>query len=1282
MSPNWHSFRFAALWGWHQLLTLALAALVLVAIVVGLGRQFTPAVSEYHAAIEARLTKAIGVPVRIEQVMGRWQGMTPFFQVDGLQLRDPANPGVALLRIPRLELRPSLWRSLLALEPRIDLRVRGLDIHLEQLPDGSMRMRELASLSRSDPAAARRALEVALRQPVLALEEGRLELALQGYPVLRFSRINLVNRNEGVVHRLAGEVHLASVRKPVALNMVLQGNPVEWQKGVASLWLALPVLDLDDWLPSASVAGVGLQSARGGGEFWLHFAQGRLTALQARPALSRVVFSSAMGTHQLQDVSGELEWQRQGGDWQLSVQRLVGRLDNLAWPVPSLSLKGNGEQISVAAAEVGLRNGLLLANRLALPAPLAAWLREATPDGRLVAARVDLAHGADGQWHPQRVDARFDRLAAHSTERFPGADNLAGWLRWTPEGGMAGLSVQNGRLDLRQIFREPVVVSRLQGAVRWRQTPEQWVLESTPLQLSNADANGQALVRLTLPRQAADSPHLSLLARLTRAQVASAWRYVPWPPAGDNTLAWLRRSLVAGTVTTGDFLVEGPVHPAPGDPPLRQVMRFELSDAALDYQPGWPALRALDGVVTIDGRHLRVEATRASLLDGTLATGVVADIPDLRQARLAVTGDVQATGPDLMRLFRESPLRAHTAAVADNLALEGLVRGRLALDIPLSHALPPGPLVTVNATLAGNRLRLPKLDLQAEELTGDVRFTTARGLEASVLRGRLLGAEVTAGIASSVRRNVLQAVDVAVDGRVAAPALQRWLGGPVWQALSGEAPYEARIHIPSGSETAQLRLSSSLAGMRILLPPPLAKGTEPLQLRYQSSLGKGEQMARLQIGRVLAAGLVWRESGLHGALFRLNGTDVGWPSSAGIEVEGRVARMSLAEWQPWLDRFSSASPGQRGARVPGLSRLEVDARDMEAQGWRLRDVRLAVRREPAAWRLGLNNSDVAGSLLMPDASAADWNLDIERLVWPLPGAPDMKGAGGMAQLPSSRPLRVRLQELRLREYPGLGPVSGEARLSPSPYGMRMDDLKLASALAAFDGRLDWQWRGGDSTRLRGAVTSSDVAGLLKGLHYVPSLQSRLARAEFDLSWPAAPQSLALQGLDGNLSVRVEDGRLLNVNAATSASRVFGLVDIENIRRRLKGDFSDVLMRGLSFDAVTLAGPVQGGVMPKAVFDLTGPSLTAHGEGRLDLARQQIDQTFTVNVPVSSAVPLAAAVVAGPLVGGAVAAAELALKKQIQKVTVMHYRISGDWSDPEVSRLSQRPGKPPTTGARP
>lgn len=1269
MSLNWHSFRHAALWGWHQLLTLALALLVVVAVIVGLGRQFTPTVSGYHSAIESRLSGEIGVPVRMARVTGSWQGMTPFFLIESLQLRDPVRPDVTLLQIPRIELRPSLWQSLLALEPRVDLRVRGLDIHLEQLPDGRVRLRELASLSRSDPAAARRAVELALRQPWLAVEDSRLELALQGYPVLKLHHLQLANRNDGARHRLAGEVRLDSVPQPIAINMTLEGDPVDWRKGVLSVWLSLPSLQLDAWLPKTKVAGIGLQEVRGGGEFWLHFLQGRLLAVQSRPLLDQAVFSSGLGVHVLQGVRGELAWIRTMGEWRLSAQRLTARLDNVLWPVPTLALRSQGTKLSVAASGVDIGTAALLANRLSLPEALAGWLREATPAGE-AAVGVELEQGEQGQWQARQAGVRFRRLGVHATTRFPGASNLAGWAHWTPTQALLGLDVRSGRLDLRQVFREPVAVEQLQGVIRLNTGAENWRIDSDLLQVRNSDAEGQALLRLDIPRDVSRSPHLSLLARLKDARVASVWRYVPWPPAGDNTLAWLRRALVAGTVTRGDFLVEGPLRHEAGAQTLRQLMRFELQGASLDYSPGWPVLHALDGVVTIDGRHLHVDARQARLLDGTVAQGVSADIPDLRQARLAVNGSLQSTGPDLIRLFRDSPLRAHTATVADTLQLEGALTGQLALDIPLSRALPQKTRVAVEAQMAGNRLILPKQGLVAEGLQGQVRYTSREGLRADLLQGQLLGAPVQARISSAVRGDVLQQVQVDVQGSVAAPALRSWLGGPLWDAFNGESRYQARIRIPAGEQPGQVLVTSSLAGMRILLPAPLAKGNEPLALRYQSALGGKEQLARLQLGRQLSAALVWREQGLHAALLGLDGGDVGRPSRPGIEIEGRVPRLVWAEWQPWVARFSREGGGGAGrSATPGLTRLDVSARELEAQGWRLRDARLRVVREASAWRIGIDNEELAGSLLWPDADSKELDLQVERLRWPLAGMPE-NGAAGATSLPGSRPVRVRIGDLRLKDFSGLGSVSGQARLSPSPYGVRIDALQLATPVARFDGRLDWQWRGGDSTRLRGVAHCDDVAGLLKALHFAPSLQSEQARADFDLSWPSTPQALALGGLEGSLQLSIDNGRMLNVSAATSASRVFGLIDLDNIRRRLKGDFSDVLKKGLSFDSVTLSGNVQSGVMPKAMVELKGPSLSARGEGRLDLARQQIDQTFTVHVPVSSAVPLAAAVVAGPLVGGAVAAAELVLKKQIQKVTVRYYRVSGDWSAPEMVRLSE------------
>ena len=201
-------------------------------------------------------------------------------------------------------------------------------------------------------------------------------------------------------------------------------------------------------MPKANVAGIGLQEVQGGGEFWLHFVQGQLMAVQSRPSLQRAVFSSSLGAHVLQNVHGEMGWTRAAGEWHLSAQHLTARLDNVAWPVPTLALHGKERHLSVAASGIDMGAAALLANRLPLPDALAEWLREATPAGQ-TSVGVELEQGEQDQWQTQQVTARFSQLGVHATTRFPGGSNLAGWAYWTPSMSLLGLDVKNGQLDLR-----------------------------------------------------------------------------------------------------------------------------------------------------------------------------------------------------------------------------------------------------------------------------------------------------------------------------------------------------------------------------------------------------------------------------------------------------------------------------------------------------------------------------------------------------------------------------------------------------------------------------------------------------------------------------------------------------------------------------------------------------------------------------------------------------------------------------------------------------------------
>lgn len=1266
---SWQTFRLRALWCWHQLLTLALALVVMVAVMVGVSRQLLPMADHYRPQVEAALSQRLGLPVKLERLEGAADGVQLRLRLVQMELRDPATPAKVLLSIPEVELRPALWQMLRHGELRFDVRMRGLNIHLDQLPGGRLQLRELAGLARRGGGTAARTLSFALRQPALALSESRIGLALQNFPEISLGSVDIVNRNDGNRHRLRGRVQLPGVSEELAVQLDLDGNPLHWEQSRLRAWLRLPVMDWEPWLPALPSSGPGLRRLRGGGSYWLDFNSGRLVRLQARVDWREVLLEGPQGRHRLRDMQGELAWQRSPQGWQLAGQGLQGVVDDLAWPLPQLALRKAGDKLTVALARSNLGNAAKLLGTLALPEALAGWLREAAPSGELVGLRADLTAAPAGAWQLRRLDAEGRWLGARAVGRFPGGHNLAGWLRWTPDQAWLGLDSRVAQLFLPDILREPVAVRDLRGRLRLMREGRGWRLDSDRLQLVNPDLKAAGVLSVSLPGAGGGAPRLSLLGGVADARLASAWRYIPWHSASDARLAWLRQGLKAGTVRRGEFAFEGPL-PASETDPARLLLKLELERGRVDYAPGWPELRDLQAAVTLDGRRLAIAASDVRMLEGSRGEAISAAIPDLRAPVLQLSATLASNGPDLMRLFRESPLKARVPGLTDVLALEGPVAGRLELALPLQGG--GAPEVSIVAQLRDNLLLLPQARLAASDLRGEIRYSTAGGLQAERIEAQLLEAPVRAAI--QTRRNEMV---VSLAGTAGVPALRRWLGSSLLEVASGSTPYQARVILPAGA-SPRLQLDASLAGLRLNLPAPLGKAAkDAVPLRYQTSLGGREQRARLQYGQRLSGGLLWEGNRLDRALLRLDSRTPDWPRQPGLEIEGRLPRLDLGEWKPWLAHFrrpaAAATVAARGETpLPALTRLDLETRELVAEGWRLRNARVGLVRDPAAWRLFLDSDELNGRAQLPDDARKEIVVEFARLQWPLPTvAAAPAAAAGLNPVAGlgNRPLAVRGEGLRLAAWPNLGALAVSARLLPMPYGLRVESIGLRSPMLDFDGRLDWQWRGGVNTRLRGKAGSANIAGLLAALGYAPSLVSRRAGADLDLTWRGAPDSPVLSALDGQLGITLEAGRLLNVSTGASVSRVFGWFDLDNLRRRFKGDFSDVLRRGLSFDRLSLAGPLQAGIMEPAVFQVAGATLNATGQGRLDLPQQRMDQHLTVTIPVSSAVPLAAVVVAGPVVGGAVAAAQKAFRKQLNQATQLHYRISGDWNDPAVQRLS-------------
>lgn len=1289
---NWQTFRLFALWCWHQLLTLGLAALVVVAVMVGVSRELLPMADEYRPRLERALSARLGVPVTMARLEGEADGLQLFLRLVRLDLHDPAARATVLLSIPEVELRPQVWQSLWHRELRVDVRLRGLDIDFDQQPDGRLQLRELASLARRDAATAEQTLGFVLRQPLLALSESRVGINFTSLPDLTLRNVELVNRNRGDSHRLAGRLHLAGTAEELLLQADFDGDPLRWRQGRLKAWVRLPVQHLDGWLPLVAPAaaryGVVPERLRGGGQYWLDVDRGRLIGVQGDVDWRELAVLRDGQPRQVEQLRGRFSWRRYTGGWVLAGEHLRGRIDGQPWPLPAVALRAGPGTLSVAARNTNVAGALRLLSGVALPPALGNWLRDAQPEGQVAALRADLAQPLEGGWRLKRLDVAGNGLGARAVAPYPGVRNLGGWMRWTPDRAWAGVAMRQGELALPGFLHEPVPVFHLDGRLRLAREGGGWRIDSDHMQGANADLGAGAVFSVALPAAPA-APRLALVGSVRQALAGSAWRYVPWRAAGEPAIAWLRQNLTAGTVPHGAIAYEGPLHPDPELDPGHLQLRLQVQRASLEYAPGWPGLRDLNADVVIDGSRLAVANGSARLLDGTRGHALAAEIPDLHQPVLSVAGTLDTTGADLNRLFRDSPLARFLPGLTDALALEGPLGGQLSLGMPLRAGAAPD--VTVVATLRDNRLFLKPARLTASRLSGELRYSSREGLQSSGLDAELLEAPVRADIRSEGGERPTVTVNLA--GSVGVPALRRWLGAPLLDMASGSTAYQARVTLPPGA-SARLQLDSSLTGIRVSLPAPLGKASaEAVPLRYQVGLGSGEQYGRLQYGQRMSGGLVWVGNRLDRALLRLDSSSPAWPQQPGLEIEGRLSRLELGEWRPLVERLQRRERGQtvaaRGeSAMPDLTRLDLAVRELLAEGWRLRDAHLGLSRQPGAWLLALETDELDGSARVPDAAGGEIRIGFTRLQWPLPQASARTGGeAGLSPVPGlgNRQLAIDGEGLRLSAWPGLGPLAVKARLQPLPAGLRVDDLAVRGAHGDFKGVLDWQWRGGAYTRLQGRASSTNLSGLLTGLGISPPLVSRRAAADLDLSWPGGPDAAAFGSLDGHVRLALDQGRLLKVSTSTSASRIFGWFSLDNLQRRLKGDFADVTRRGLAFDSISLEGSLEAGVMPVAAVQMKGPTLQALGQGRIDLGQRKIDQQYTVVMPMTSAVPLAAVVVAGPVVGGAVAAAKMAFDKQINKATELHYRVSGDWENPAIERMSARtppapaPRRPPAAG---
>jgi uncharacterized protein YhdP len=230
---------------------------------------------------------------------------------------------------------------------------------------------------------------------------------------------------------------------------------------------------------------------------------------------------------------------------------------------------------------------------------------------------------------------------------------------------------------------------------------------------------------------------------------------------------------------------------------------------------------------------------------------------------------------------------------------------------------------------------------------------------------------------------------------------------------------------------------------------------------------------------------------------------------------------------------------------------------------------------------------------------------------------------------------------------------------------------MESKALVFSGRGHWVNRAGQqSTSLDADIRGGELGDLAKLLGNPGAIKGGELGGKVKLNWLGSPAEFGLATLEGDVDLKVKNGRLVSVSEG-GAGKLLSLFSLHSLQRRLSLDFSDVFKEGFSFDKMEGHIIVLGGDAFTENFAIEGSSASIEIAGRTGLVAEDYDQLVTVTPRVSSSLPIAGAIAGGPAVGAAVFLAEKLVGDQFNRITRTQYQVSGSWDEPVYDKLPRK-----------
>jgi len=1248
---------------------------ILFAFIVSITRMMIPLLADYRQDFESVASRELGRPVTIGNIDAEWIGLWPKIHLSNVNIQGTdARPFLQATGVwLSVDLLSLLTKGHLDAER---VRISGLKLNVQRKKEAVYLINnESFRLDKSSSGDQSALVEWLFSRDLLQLSNSDMTYSDDRYDVQKigFSEVNLNLENDRDNHHVFGRFKVLGERiSELSFVMDLQGDMLKPQEVVNDFYVKGDVFVsriIKQWArPFAKIKEGEIFL-----ELWGHGHLYQLEQIKAQVNANELKWILATEgapeeSNDMQNIQARVFWLRAEKGWSLDVENLTLKYAGSQWPTSDMHLVYQQSESGVATLEgtVGFLRlqdvGNLISNNIPDSFKMKQYLRKLNAHGDLSDIRFSFT-GSSERLDQYYFNSKISKLGFEKWESVPGLSNLAGEVLLNNENGLLKLDSKKTMLDFGTLFPKPLKLNELKGDIHWKKQDGDITVSFDGLKVNNDHLQSSVRANIKIPANG-PSPFLDIQADFSNGIAKYVPLYVP-RILSKGSHEWLDAAFVGGFIPSGRMIYHGSTAEYPfTNNKGTFIVDFNAKDVLLNYGQSWPDLEKMDARILFKDDAMEILVEKAEIMKiKTLASKVRLDHLN---SNTVLTADMKFAGnlQQLLAYMHDSPIGADSRDFIEKMSVNGSMLTSVKLKMPLLD-IKNFHLKGVTE-FKGNTIALKEWKQTFKNVTGELYYEHDKGkfkYASNKLTAKFHGKPANVKVKTIRTKSLKLATTATLNANVPSASLM----SPVMDVdhvLKGESEWKIELSLYENKKST-LRATSNLKGTVITLPDSFSKRAARKQsVQLQLNMLDGDVgTIDFNMGKKfksvfkLSSGV---EKEIYSGEILLGEGRVKLPKNKGVNIKGRLDTLSLDKW---LNLFPDNKKRMTDASaLKKINAVKVSIAKIKTGRQDFNQIKIDAKGGQDSFLIDVNAREIDGAVKIPYVISPDKpiELDLKYLSWLKADKTPEEKVQDPRLLPSAD---LSIDKFVLNKKV-LGAVFIKAR--EHQEGISFDELSVQGKVLNVSGAGSWLFRKSwHESNVSLKINAPVIDQAMAIFDFKSSIKGGAVDAQLQANWTGPPHWFEMKRLDGTVHLQIKNGNLSELDPG--GGRIFGLLNIQTVRRRLSLDFNDLFKKGFGFDKIRGNFSISDGDAYTNDLYLEGPAARIDIQGRIGLAAEDYDEVVLVSPKLSSSIPLLG-LAAGPQVAIGLLLTEKLFRKRLNKLSVTRYNVTGPWDKPVVTKI--------------